>query len=87
MSHLGDRFFQIQQPRDKKWYYSINVPVQLSDRSVYCQAMISDIDERKRMEEALRVSKENIRLRTSIEERHRFGDIVGKSPPCRRPTN
>lgn len=77
--------FEMQNPRDKKWYYSVNVPVKLSDNSIYCQSMITDIDEHKRMEETLRLSEahlreENSRLRTSVEERHRFGDIVGKSP-------
>ncbi len=77
--------FEMKNPRDKKWYYSVNVPVKLSDNATYCQSMITDIDGHKRMEEALRISEahlleENERLRSSVEERHRFGDIVGQSP-------
>ena len=77
--------FELKNPRDKKWYYSVNVPMKLSDNSIYCQSMITDIDEYKRMEETLRTSEshlmeENNRLRSRMEDRHRFGDIVGKSP-------
>ena len=77
--------FEMKDPLEKTWYYSINVPMTLSDKSVYCQCMITDIDEQKRMEEALRDSEahlieENTRLRTTVQERSRFGDIVGKSP-------
>ena len=77
--------FEMKNPNDKKWYHSVNVPIKLSDNSVYCQMMVTDIDERKRMEEALRDSEahlleENKRLRSTIEDRHKFGDIVGKSP-------
>lgn len=77
--------FEMKNPRDKRWYYSVNVPVKLSDNSTYCQSMIMDIDEHKRMEETLRISEahlleENNRLRSSVEDRHRFGDIIGQSP-------
>ncbi len=77
--------FEMKNPRDKKWYYSVNVPMKLSDNAIYCQSMITDIDEYKRMEETLRTSEahlleENNRLRSRVEDRHRFGDIVGKSP-------
>ena len=76
--------FQMKNPRNKKWYYSINVPVTLSDNARFCQAMIMDIDESKQMEETLRSSEahlleENSRLRSRVEDRHGFGDIVGKS--------
>jgi len=74
----------MKNPHDQRWYYSVNVPVRLSDDSVYCQAMITDINKRKEMEEALRDSEahlreENIRLRYTIDDHHKFGDIIGKS--------
>ncbi len=76
--------FEMKNPHDQRWYYSVNVPVRLSDDSVYCQAMITDINKRKEMEEALRDSEahlreENIRLRYTMDDHHKFGDIVGKS--------
>ena len=77
--------FEMKNPNDKKWYYSVNVPIRMADGSVYCQSMISDIDQRKRMEETLRDSeahlrRENLRLRTTIQQRNKFGDMVGASP-------
>lgn len=78
--------FEMKNPNDKKWYYSVNVPITLSDNQTYCQCMTTDIDDFKRMEETLRSSEahlleENSRLRSSVEERHRFGDIIGQSAP------
>ena len=76
--------FEMKNPNDKKCYHSVNVPVRMADGTVFCQAMISDIDQRKRMEEALRdretlLRRENLRLRSTIKQRNKFGDIVGSS--------
>jgi len=49
------------------------------------EGFIIDITERKEATEALRereeyLRKENIRLRSNIKDRYKFGDIIGKSP-------
>ena len=50
-----------------------------ADRLVALEGFISDVTAYKEVELDLR--KENLRLRSSISERYRFGDIVGKSAP------
>ncbi|MCD6585124.1 MAG: sigma 54-interacting transcriptional regulator, partial [Desulfobacteraceae bacterium] len=67
--------------------------VSLSARSIYdkngelylIEGFIVDISERKAATDALRereenLRKENIRLRSDIKDRFRFGRIIGKSP-------
>ncbi|OQX01402.1 MAG: hypothetical protein BWK80_60000 [Desulfobacteraceae bacterium IS3] len=77
---------EFKSPKDGKWYYAVNSPIFNADNSVLKkQAMIIDIDERKLTEEALKereeyLLKENIRLRSNIKDRYKFGNIVGKSP-------
>jgi len=49
------------------------------------EGIIHDITEKKRQADALRereayLRKENLRLRSNIKDRYRFGDIIGKSP-------
>jgi transcriptional regulator with PAS, ATPase and Fis domain len=49
------------------------------------EGIIHDITERKHQADALRereayLRKENLRLRSNIRDRYRFGDIIGKSP-------
>ncbi len=77
--------FEMRNPHDKRWYYSVNIPIRHADGSLSYQAMIEDIHERKQMELALRHSEsqlrqENRQLRSSLQERNRFGPIIGRSP-------
>jgi transcriptional regulator with PAS, ATPase and Fis domain len=77
--------FEVKNPRDQHWYYSMNAPIRHVDGSVSLLAMITDISDRKNAEQVLRESeihllKENIFLRTQIKERTKFGKIVGQSP-------
>ena len=76
--------FEVKNPRDQHWYYSMNAPIRHVDGSVSLLAMITDINNRKNAEQALRESEihllqENIFLRTQIKERKKFGNIVGQS--------
>lgn len=76
--------FEVKNPRDQHWYFSMNAPIRHVDGSVSLLAMITDINDRKNAEQALRESEihllqENIILRTQIKERKKFGNIVGQS--------
>ena len=76
--------FEVKNPRDQHWYYSMNAPIRHMDGSISLLAMITDINDRKNAEQALRESEihllqENIFLRTQIKERTKFGNIVGQS--------
>jgi len=53
--------WEVQSPKDKRWYYVVNTPIYHADGTISKQAMILDITDRKLMEEALRVSEEKYR--------------------------
>jgi len=54
--------WEIQSPKDNRWYYVVNTPIYNHDGTISKQAMILDITERKEMEEALEKSAEKIKL-------------------------
>ena len=76
---------EYQNPKTGCWYYTIMSPIfDESGRVSSLEALTIDITERKREEIALAeraayLDKENIRLKSSMKERFRFGDIIGKS--------
>lgn len=77
--------FEMKNPKDQHWYFSMNAPIRHVNGSTSLLAMITDINDRKTAEQALRESEihllqENIFLRTQIKERKKFGKIVGQSP-------
>ncbi len=77
---------EIKSPFDDRWYSSTRTPViQIDGKVERIQTILIDITDRKLAEEALAkkadvLSDENRRLRSSIKERYKFGDIIGKSP-------
>ena len=81
--------FEVQFYRkdEKKIWVSLHARPVYDDKGNLCfiEGFISDITERKEATEALRereeyFRKENIRLRSNIKDRYKFGDIIGKSP-------
>jgi len=81
--------FESKNPKNQRWYYSMNSPIQHVDGTVSCLSMIYDINERKSAEVALRESattlrRENIILRSQIKTRNKFGKIIGASAPMQQ---
>jgi signal transduction histidine kinase len=54
--------WEIQSPKDRRWYYIVNTPIYHTDGTVSKQAMILDITDRKQMEEAIASSFEKMKL-------------------------
>ena len=53
--------WEMENPKDNRWYYVVNTPIYNADGTISKQAMILDITERKKMEEALEKSAEKIK--------------------------
>jgi transcriptional regulator with PAS, ATPase and Fis domain len=80
--------FEIRDPRDQRWYSSINSPVRANSQVVAHLSMITDIHERKVAEISLRTNTEKLReenrlLKSNIKQNQKFGNIIGKSAPMR----
>ncbi len=81
--------FEMINPKDQRWYHSTNSPIHHMDGSVSLLAMVTDINDCKQAEAALRAAEiqtrnENIFLRRRISKRQRLGKIVGKSPAMQK---
>jgi len=66
---VNDRVFQgetvrweVQSPKDNRWYYVVNTPIYHHDGRMSKQAVIIDITDRKQMEEELKRKSEDIKL-------------------------
>lgn len=77
---------ELESPVDQRWYDAMMSPIFDDTGSVSrFEAFLIDITDRKQAEKALRerevyLRKENVRLKSSIRDRFRFGEIIGKSP-------
>jgi transcriptional regulator with PAS, ATPase and Fis domain len=78
--------FEVRDPRDHRWYLSVNSPVFHRNSSIFHLSMITDIHERKMAEISLKertdkLWKENLLLKSNIKQRNKFGNIIGRSVP------
>jgi PAS domain S-box-containing protein len=53
--------WEVQSPKDNRWFYVVNTPIRHPDGSVSKMAMIQDITDRKEMEKALTQTEEKYR--------------------------
>ena len=79
------RRMEFENPGDSRWYHALMSPIEnAAGEVVSLEVFAIDITERKREESALLeraayLREENVRLKSSLRERYRFGDIIGKS--------
>jgi len=83
--------WEVQSPKDGRWYYVVNTPVRHADGQVSKLAMISDITERKAAEQALAESRERYRIVADNTYDWEFwigpdGRSLYQSPSCLRVT-
>jgi PAS domain S-box-containing protein len=77
--------YEFKNPRNMRWYYGVSSPVfEEEDTIASMQTVMIDIHQRKLREMALKerqtyLHKENQRLRHTIQDRYKFGSIIGKS--------
>ncbi|MFZ1985778.1 MAG: sigma 54-interacting transcriptional regulator [Desulfatitalea sp.] len=81
--------FEMLNPKDQRWYQSINSPIHHASGKNSLLAMVSDINDRKHAEAALQAADiqmraENIFLHNRDTERQKFGNIVGQSPAMQK---
>jgi two-component system cell cycle sensor histidine kinase/response regulator CckA len=55
--------WELQSPKDGRWYYVVNAPIRNANGSMSKQSMITDITERKRMVEELSLAHEELEKR------------------------
>lgn len=76
---------EVFSPKDNKWYSVVSSPiVTFPDQISKVQTILTDITQRKTQEEKLKESakhlqNENIKLKSSMKERYKLGNIIGKS--------
>jgi formate hydrogenlyase transcriptional activator len=83
--------WEVQSPKDRRWYYVVNTPLRHSGGTLSKQSIIMDITDRKQAEQDIRsayeeikclkdrLEVENLRLREEINRAFQFEDIVGQS--------
>jgi formate hydrogenlyase transcriptional activator len=83
--------WEVQSPKDNRWYYVVNTPIRHPDGTFSKQSIIMDITDRKQSEQEIRsayeeiknlkdrLEVENVRLREEINRAPQFDDIIGQS--------